>query len=129
MAIDHPAVLYTVYIQIRVIRQTAGVLRLDRIRNADFRGIDMVVESVGFGEEMAAELEAKIRGDNSRVTIKYTVARLQRHALKKDREGDGCITLNNITLLIKLHLFLLVVNKLVAVNRATSLVGDKPHDD
>ena len=75
------------------------------------------------------QLEAKIRGDNSRVTIKYTVARLQRHTLKKDREGDGCITLNNITLLIKLHLFLLVVNKLVAVNRATSLVGDKPHDD
>ena len=64
--------------------------------------------SVGFGVEMAAELEAKIRGDNSRVTKKCMVIRLQRHALKKDRERYGCITLNNITLVIKLHLFLLV---------------------
>ena len=71
---------------------------LDRIRNADLRGIDMVVESVGFGEEM--QLEPKIRGENSRLTIKYTVARLQRHALKKDREGDGCITLNNIIYIV-----------------------------
>ena len=43
-----------------MIRQIAGVLRLDRIRNADIRGIDMVGESVGFGEEMAVELEQRL---------------------------------------------------------------------
>ena len=49
--------------QMRVLRWIEGVLRLDRIKNIDFRGRLRQEGVDAFCEEMIAELEAKVRGD------------------------------------------------------------------